>query len=324
MNKIPKKNHYLPRTYLKHFLLNDELFFYKKGKKFFESNLNLEQKIISVKGEGGLNTVGFENHLYCIEANKTNTKDVEDFFRECGENFLNETIDQINSKEIGDKIDKKIKDRLCLFIASMRVRTPLFKWETEEIESSFFKHEKKRKIENMTNKDFKKMMNEGKETYTDKEVKMVKKMFIEKKYDLKFPNERFLKVAFSTIERFYDIFNSMTMNIIRSRSDRYFITSDNPVVYFVPKDKVDVYNNCRSLVSCYTEVFFPLTKNLGIYLSRVEMSEILKEWNRKDVDLFNYNISHNSYNFLFSPLRMNSLKKFVEQYIPYPYKVTIK
>ncbi|MCK5491396.1 MAG: DUF4238 domain-containing protein [Candidatus Pacebacteria bacterium] len=324
MNKAPKKNHYLPRTYLKHFLLDNELFFYLKGKKFFESNLSLEQKIVSVKGRDGLNIIGFENHLYRIKADGVNVQDVEDFFQECGENFLNETIDQINSKEIGDRIDKKIKDKLCLFMASMRVRTPLFKWETDEIESSFFKHETKREIENMTNKDLKKMMNEGKETYTDKEVKTVRKIFIEKKYDLKFPNERFLKMAFSTIEKFYDIFNSMTMNIIRSRSDRYFITSDNPVVYFVPKNKVDVYNNPRSLISRYTEVLFPLTRNLGILLSRTETPEILKAGNRECSDLFNDNISLDSYNFLFSPLQMNSLKKFVEQYIPYPYKVTIK
>jgi len=325
MNKIPKKNHYLPRTYLKHFLLNDELFFYKKGKKFFESNLSLEQRIVPIKGEDGLNIIGFENHLYRIKADGVNAGDVEDFFRECGENFLNETIDQINSKEIGDKIDKKIKDNLCLFMASMRVRTPLFKREIEEIESSFLKHKTKKRIENITNKELKKeMMVNGKETYTDKEVETAKKIVIGKKYVLKYPNERFLKVAFSTIERFYDIFNSMTMNIIRSRSDRYFITSDNPVVYFVPKDKVDVYNNCRSLTSPYTEVLFPLTKKLGILLSRTGTSEILRAGNRGDTDLFNNEVSLDSYNFLFSSLQMNSLKKFIEQYIPYPYKVTIK
>ena len=114
----------------------------------------------------------------------------------------------------------------------------------------------------------------------------------------------------------------MKINILKAREDRYFITSDNPVVYFVPQDKVNFYNPSKSLVSPLTEVFFPLTKDCAIHLCRrSDLKEMIMSASRELVDNFKENIAYNSKDFIFSPIKMNFLNQFVEEYIPYPFKL---
>src|ERR1700733_7605075 len=130
MTKNTVRSHYLPRTYLKHFLLDDALFMYKKGEKFFEKETPPESRILRVKSEEGLANVGLENNLYAIEALGVSSNDIEEIFQEYGENFLDDLITKIEAKSEGDSITGEIKDKLCIFLAAMRVRTPLFKYET--------------------------------------------------------------------------------------------------------------------------------------------------------------------------------------------------
>lgn len=317
------RSHYLPQTYLKHFLLNDALFMYKKGEKFFSNGIKSEDRIVEVSGESALINVGLENNLYKIDVSGLSSDDIEEFFQQYGENLLNDVILSIENKKDEDVIGADIKDKLCVFLATMRIRTPFFKWETEEIDSTFRKYFTALDMGRTDVDILKKEMEKKGKNYTEEEINIVRQALIDKKYKLKYPNEHFLQIALSGIDSYIEIFRKMTMAIFKSRSDRYFITSDNPVVYFVPQEKVDFYNPYKSLVSPYTEVFFPLTRNIAVHLSRRETKEVIMNVGRENVDLFNYNISHNSFNFLFSPLKMSVLNEFIKQYIPYPFKVNI-
>ena len=292
MQKPIKGSHYLPRTYLKHFLLDDKLFMYKKGKRFFEDELKAEQRIIEVLGEKGLNNVAKESNLYRIEAKDIDPNFVENLFREMVEDDLDKIIGEIKSKKIGDEIGKELKERLCWFMSIMRFRTPHFKSELDEMSRVWNNREKA--------------------------VNRIKSS-LPKKYS---SNNDFLKSALSFIAPFEEIFYSMKMQILKAREGRYFITSDNPVVYFVPEEKVDFYNQYKSLVSPFTQVFFDLTKDYAIHLCRRrDIQERFIHGKRENVDIFNYNISHNSKDFLFSPIKMEFLNQFIEEYIPYPFKL---
>jgi hypothetical protein len=183
------------------------------------------------------------------------------------------------------------------------------------------KHFMSTTFEHKTAKD---LVNEYKEisgeNITEEEAESVRKNIIDKKFNLKYPNAYFLKFALTSIEMHAQIFFDMNMVILRSNNKRHFITSDNPVVYFVPREKVTFYDNYKSLMSQHTEVFFPVTRNIAIVFSRKELGKTIQPTNREMVDIINYNISVNSFNFIFSPVKMNDLNKFIKEYIPYPFE----
>jgi len=324
MSKPTVRSHYLPRTYLKHFLLDDELVMYMKGEKFFKDIATTpEQRTLIIKNEEGLKNVGLQNHLYNPEVEGITSDDLEEIFREYGENFYDTTIADIEALPMGSDIPEYIKDNLCMFFASMRVRTPLFKQEVEEMDEVFHKHIMATKMEQTTPEDLVKEYREidGKDI-SIKLATEIRTSFIDKDYKLKYPNGLFIKMALTMLEEHADIFHQMTLTICKSET-RYFITSDNPLTYFVPREYLNVYVNPKSLVSPHCEVFFPLTKTLGAHLTWRKGNGIIMKANREIVNGFTFNLSHNSLDYIFSPIEMNDLKEFVKTYIPYPYKLTM-
>jgi len=325
MKKATIRSHYLPRTYLKHFLVNDGLVMYMKGEKFFkDENKTLEQRILKVKGEEGLKNIGLQNHLYNPNVDGLSSDELEEIFQKYGEDFYDETIREIERLQIGSPIPQNIKDNLSMFFASMRLRTPFFKKEVEKIDEVFIKHMMAGKMKLTTLEDliqeYKKI--KGEEISLEIATK-IHKSFIEKDYKLEYPNGIFIKTALMMLDEHVDIFHQMTLNIFKSDEHRYFTTSDNPLVYFVPQEYLNVYVGPKSLVSNHCEVFFALTKNLGAHLSWRKESEIIQKANRVSVDRFNFNISRHSLDYLFSPIEMNSMKDFVKEYYPYPFDFRI-
>lgn len=332
--KVKRGSHFLPRVYLRNFLIDDKLFVYKKGKKFFSDKISIEQRILEAKGEGGLDNIAKENNLYRIEVSDLDPNTIEDLFRELTEDNFNDLVRQISIKKIGDRIEPDLKEKLSFFIASMRVRTPQFKWEIEEMAGNYLKMITNWLVNN-TPLDKERLKREFKKDtgkiLTDRDIEMVKKQISEGKLDdieVSFSNNNlFLKIALFLIGDYSKIFSGMKINILAASKSDYFITSDNPVVYFVPKDKVDFYNNYKNLMSPYVELFFPLTKNIGIHLNRDKRltETVMPAYSFTGinfVDIFNYNISHHSKDFIFSPIKLSSLDKFIEKYIPYPFKLT--
>lgn len=322
MKKATVRSHYLPRTYLKHFFLNNELLVYNKGEKFFTSDIGADKRIFSVVGEEALVNVGVNNNLYTIDAPGITSDDVEDIFKEYGEDFLDEMIMRIEMKHEGGLIEKEIKEKLCIFLAAMRVRTPFFKFEVEESSSLFAKHSIGFKIANMDISEIRSILGSKGDNLTNEQIESARQALVNNEYNLKWPNAHFLKQALSSLNMYVEIFRNMNIVVLRSRSDRYFVTSDNPVVYFVPREKTNIYNNPKSLMSNFTEVFFPLTRNHALHLCRQNRAETVLLANRQITDIVNYNIMHNSFNFIISPIKMNALVKFIQEYIPYPFRLT--
>lgn len=292
--------------------------------------------MFKVEGEKGLDKIAKENYLYRIEASSLDPNTVEDLFRELTEDNFNDLVRQVSAKKIGDKVGVDLKEKISFFIASMRVRTPQFRWEIEEMASVFLKMTSSMMIDKIpyTKERIKKLKAQfRKETgrmISDKEIERARKQISEGKMsDIKVSfsnNNLFLRSALLSMKDYDKIFSGMKMNIFVVSGGDYFITSDNPVVYFVPDDKVDFYNNYKSLMSSYVELYFPLTKSIGIHLSRDKrLTEMImptySPMGVNFVDIFNYNISHNSKDFIFSSIEKSSLDKFIEECIPYPFKL---
>lgn len=339
--QITKGSHWLPRTYLKHFLIDNKLFMYKKGERFFKEDLNPEQRVVEVLGEAGLNSIAKENNLYRIEVKDIDPNFIENLFKEIIEDDLDNIIQEVKEKNIGDRIDEELKKKLCLFMATMRVRTPHFKWETEEALDKLLKMGIRLRMEASQDKPLgKEERRQAKRDYLkdrgkvitdeelDKEIKQAREKIIGGNFEgikiVDSSNKLFLKTALSNIEPSAIIFFDMRMNILKAREGRYFITSDNPVVYFVPQDKVNFYNPPKSFVSPFAEVFFPLTKDWAIRLCwRSDLKEMIMPASRELVDNFRENIAYNSKDFIFSSIKMNFLNQFIEEYIPYPFRLVV-
>lgn len=323
MSKPTVRSHYLPRTYLKHFLSNGELFVYMKGEKFFKKEgMTSDQRVLSVRGEEGLTNIGLEKHLYDPEIDGITSNDLEDIFNEYGERYYDQLIDEIKTIPVGADIPQEVKYRLCMFMASMRVRTPFFKNEIEQMDTSMRQHFMSRQMEQITPEGIVQFFKNEKNTEITLEfAEDVRKKILNKDYGLKYPNAFFIKFALMFLEEQADIFHQMSFSIYKS--DRIFITNDNPVVYFVPKEKVNVYHSYKSLVSPYCELFCPLTKNIGLYVNWKKCAESVFSANHEMVDIFNFNLSINSFDYIISPIKMKSLNVFAEKHIPYPLKFNI-
>ena len=102
---------------------------YKKGEKFFKRGLPAD-RIINVIGEEGLKNVGLENNLYQIAVDGFSSDDIEEIFIEYGEKYYNDIIAEIETLNSNQKISQSINDKLCLFMAAMKVPTPQFKKKT--------------------------------------------------------------------------------------------------------------------------------------------------------------------------------------------------
>lgn len=295
---------------------------YKKGEKFFKEGITPNQRIYSISSEEALINIGVENDLYNPGIEKVSSDDLEDIFQECGENIYNDLINDIELLAEDSPIPDNIKRGLCLFMAAMRVRTPQFKSEMNDIGEGFYKFMAGKHFESLTDIDIQNACKDdlGKEVTLDF-AKKLKEMAKNETYEVKFPNAHFIKQAMLLLNVNAEIFYNMKMTIVKSR--RFFITSDNPVVYFVPEEKTNFYNNAKSLKSPFTELFFPITKNIGLTLNRRSDDEKIRTVGRDIVDIFNYNISHNSFDFIFSPIKMNSLELFVNEFVPYPFKFRI-
>jgi len=203
----------------------------------------------------------------------------------------------------------------------MALRTPHSKQEIEEVSTAALKI----MTEWTDIKELKKYLEKNKtKDISEKDIESYIDNFINDKYKLKWSNSLFLSRALPMIERYANIFYNMKMNIIKISSDDFFITSDNPVVHFVPKEKINFYNNCKSLMSPYTEVYAPLTNKMAIVLCRRrDIKEMIMPARKELIEITNYNISINSKDFIFSSRKEKELDKFVENYIPYPVKFTI-
>lgn len=323
--KPTKGNHFLPITYLRHFLHDEKLVMYKKGEKFFTGTSTPADRIVVVSGEGGLKAVAKQNNLYTLKGVEGVESDfMEQFFVDLIEGELNYLIQEIDKLPFGSPISNELKQKICILMASMVVRVPGAKRETEELYTEFFKmhfqhvpmsEEEKTAIKEQVKKE------EGRKI-SDKDLEDAIQAFADGKLKLSVSSNLFVKDILSRIDDFANIFYGMKMCIVRGDGNNLFITTDNPVAYFVPKDKVDFYNAPRSLMSKYTEVNFPLTKDYCIIMTRMDdMHEMMLPTTQEICDRLENTISCFSRDFIFSPVRKIILDDFAKEYIPYCFKL---
>ncbi len=324
--KPTKGNHFLPITYLKHFLHNDQLVMYKKGEKFFTEGSKPTDRIVTISGEKGLSVIAKQNNLYTLKDIPGVESDfMEGFFVDLIEGDINSLIRQIDQLSFGEPIADNLKQKICILMASMARRIPGAKQETDELYSEFFKvyfeHSPLKNEERSAIKE--QIKKESGQDISDTDLDDAINCFNQGGIQFKTSSNLFVKNILSDIDHFANIFYKMKMCIVKSDRENLFITSDNPVAWYVPKDKSDYHLNApRSLMSPYTEVNFPLTKNYCVLLTRIDDAhEIMLPITQEIFDRLENTLSCFSRDYIFSPIQKSILDDFADDYIPYPFKL---
>lgn len=332
VQEIKRRNHFISKTYLEKFLNNNNvLYVYKKGKQFFKQSITKKDRLATITGKDNLINIGVKSNLYIPEGDfKLDRNIFEDFFNDEFDSKYNKFIDDINKLPFS-KIIEKYKEYIINLTSSTMCRTLHSKDEIEEMyKANFQMHHKFRsrdenRIEFLKREMIKREPNIKKEEINEIIADYFKRIE-DGRFKIKIPRNRFIKDMFEKMINISQIISDMNIHILKNQTVFPFITSDNPVVYFVPREKVNFYFSYKSLGGPYTELYFPLTKDVCILMTRRK---------EKDQDYMNisqgflartvnYNIAHNSKNFIFSSETNNFLDKFIEEYTPYPFQMVVR
>lgn len=331
--KLKERNHFIPKTYLEKFLNKEgRLYVYKKGVDFFKDGIKKESRLFIAEGRDGLNEVAVKNKLYIPEGNFSEDKNIfEDFFAKEIEAKYNDFLKFVEANFLNaPKIFENYRDYIILLIASMISRTLHSKAEIEEIyKVNFQTHHWAQSFDEKRDEKLIRFIKEKQPKLTDAKAKEIVKEYLEMvekgKFSLKLPRNLFIKHIFKNMELYAKLISNMTIQILRCDEPSYFITTDVPVVYFVPNKKVKFPYSHKSLGGLHTELYFPLSQNLCLLLTRRKIDVLTcLPVDNETVYWVNYNMSYNSGNFIFSPERDPLLEKFIEKYIPYPFKLVMR
>jgi hypothetical protein len=219
MNKATVRQHYVPRTYLKHFANN-------VNEKFFLNTLFQDKEDII---EVNIDNLALEKHLYTIETfDGDRNQKVETFYSKIETNY-NELYSKLNSPN-AIYLTIEEKQNLILFVISLYLRTPtthssiVEHYETIIDQAHHLSNSKKVTINNYLVLDF--------ENKTVEQIKKEFKLISKVEFNLE---------SLSTLMTFSKLRFDNTIFIAELSDNENFITSDNPVI--VPNNKNTNDNN---------------------------------------------------------------------------------
>jgi len=322
MSNTTISNHYIPVAYLKHFFNEkDKLFLYMKGKKFFDNN---SQKILEKNGEKSLSSIMTENYFYHHSRIKDKNH-IENYFKTECDDIYDGLINTIKN----GKLDEVFYENLIKVIVLMHIRTPMAKHNREEndniarkeiIKSFNFSEYILKNRDNI----IKKIKQEHNIEISEKDVNESVEDFKNGNFDFEYEKEFYLSDLDVLINTYSFALSSMSFMVVEAKERGFFISSDNPMVYFVPKNNVGPYDNCRNLMSKYVELYFPLSRKycvLGYRSKNQKLNDRIIKVDRSTCRRINESISNVSFDYIISPYRASFLYKYIKNYIPYPIKI---
>lgn len=223
-----KKQHYVPRFYLKRFA----------NEKNFIEVLDLEKKSISKPRSYA--SVCYEEFFYALETGKDDNVNQE----------IEKTLAQIESKiapELNDIEKNVITGRkitngelytLASLMSMLYVRGIYMRKQTQRLEKDMAKKIMSLHASHINFKDELKQIakKELKQDISDEEAEKVQEIFQQENYDLSFNNSGHL-LFLSEMEKFANLFYGKKWRFYYSYKDISFITSDVPLIEWFPKKK---------------------------------------------------------------------------------------
>ena len=242
----PRKQHYIPQSYLNRFTANGELvvFDFINERKFATS----PQNVAHIKD------------FYSTDIKESADENIVESYFSKVENSAQNIIDEyVNTMR---PPNKKNWVRLAEFIAGMYVRVPKFRFEYLEFAEGFLNMRAHHVLANPTSYKYQQLAKHGKPEELLKDVSKIQITPHQNQYVL---------AMLKSIPKLTGVISQMTFTLLYSCGSSRFITSDNPVILFDPKP--DRYHG-SGWVKDSIESYFPLSPFTCLLLRRHSDSNV--------------------------------------------------
>lgn len=268
----PKKQHYVPQTYLRNF--TDQSGYIQVYDK------NMDQYFKQTPANAG-----YSKHFYTVDINGDNDFFIEKLLAEHVDSLLSPIIRKIEEGELITDQDKK---DIAIFLTFQHLRTPAQRKNYNNMVDQFYK-----KVNKIL---FSMKKVNGKLEYSDEEISQIENIFKNEEYKVIVPKEQSLAFMLDFSEEMSRMLANHNIIILEASQKSEFITSDNP--YCMVKEKWSLEYSGYGVIN--TTKVFPLTPRYLLILKDPGKKVIKIKQDKAVVREFNFLIAKWADRFLFS------------------------
>lgn len=289
-SQITKKCHYVPKFYLNNFSINEKIYAYKRNGEIIEKSTY---------------DIAIKNNFYTTEDKKTGKKtdDIEKIFEKL-ENVSAPIIQRIIETEEIVLSDEQ-KARMIELVSNLYTRNLYFQDKLKNMLAGVSEMQAKMLAQNK--KILKLYLAKRGHQVGDKQLEILRKKIFDPKNKVKITGgeKLFLKNAITLSLDFLPIIATKKWNLLISKTERIFVTSDNPVILVPPINA----QPGQGLGLANANIFLPISPKLGVLLTNEELELEKMMLNRKQVDSCNNHLMFYADRFLFSNLRSKDINE---------------
>lgn len=287
---LPKKQHYIPQFYLKHFSQDkNKLWMYDK-----QSNNAKNIKWLTTK------SIAFENNFYTYESIEKTNETLEDMFCQM-EALAANVIDKITN---GVEINQQEKADISVFYGFLWLRTPQSKKKLNAMTTNLYEQVSRKSILMTPNKNIKDFFASKGMKMTDEEVDEMKDFASDEKrsrFELNIPQNYWIKQMLHLGMDVTPVFQMCNWELCVAEKPYAFITSDCPFMLIPSKPIHPFYG--LGLLTPGAKKIIPLTSKICLVMHEPEEKPtiIYRKVNKDFYKMINKFIYNKAERFVFSP-----------------------
>lgn len=303
---FPKKQHYIPQSYLKNFSQDGE-------------HVNIYDRVKGDKGEIRYQTtiqVAHENHFYTYQTKKGTKKHLEDLLGQ----IEGDAIAVIEKAKRERTITPEEKEKLALFVGFLYSRTPAFKARSQEMTTKAGEKIARMMLRVTPKERMRRFFKEkeGRDP-TDKELDDIIDFGVNPKRSrvgFKFSQGWWIRTMLEMGTEAAKVFFGMDWLFLFASQPYAFITSDNPFLLIPPEDYDRFWG--YGLVTPRARKVIPLRSDMCLMMGDLSEDPVVKfvDTTKEFFKSINTYTLLGSERFCFSPEK-GKLEKLVKEIKPY-------
>lgn len=269
----PKKQHFVPQSYLKHFTNSDG----------FLHIYDLVSDQFRVQTPG---STGYSNNFYTVEIDGNKDYSIEKMLAVNVDSLYNPIVSKIANREV---LTHEDKINLATFLTFQHLRTPAQRKNYDKMVETFYKKSSKIIFQ------MKKVHNQL-EHYSSEDLESLEDILENEKFQVNVPKEQSLGFMLKFSEEMIQMLTNHNFVIIEASNKSEFITSDNP--YCMVKEKWTAPYEGYGIIN--TTKIFPITPKHLLVLKDPGDKMFYMKMSKAQVRSFNFIIFDWADRLLFS------------------------
>lgn len=295
-----KRDHYLPKFYLNFFLP-------ETAPKFFW----VYDKNSTPPRKGTLDDTGIEKFLYRVHGGRIeNPKFIDDELLEPNESKTAPVLRKLFSSSA--RLENTDIPVLAEFLALMHIRVPRTQQWFRQVggiaAASYFRRDATMNPDEIEEKLKRLRVEHGADNIPASPAEYRELL---DKYDIELTKQPALALSVLATQEIVTQLLEMNWSLCRAPKDAFFITSDAPVVIFIP-DTDGTAGFGQGLAESAVEVTFPLSPSKCLYLCRRNIQRY-RPMNKNAVRELNRRTAYNAERFLISSLQTEEIAQLISE-----------